>query len=268
MEALYFQKYGIHIKLSERDVFVCSGGSCDQGNTMEAPFDYARDVGVATEECCPYGDTINGADHSCGDGKCGTWWVDGVKIASWWKLTNQTEIDTAIREGPVCMSMAVPQSFMNYAGGVYHSLGAFDPIKGYHAIGCFGKNFTEGWIELRNSWGAQGWGEKSLSDHITGEEGWARVKADDAALELEYYKVIINGPIPEPQPTPSDCTRGAKVAVVLTAMMATESVGKILNAAMDTIGAIGKILHIKWLRRRGRFYFVQGSFYYLNPPNV
>lgn len=231
MEALYFQKYGKHIKLSERDLFFCSGGTCEQGLDMEGPLNYVQTHGIATEECCPYGDTINGIDHNCDDGKCIEWWVDGVKIASWLKLNTQAEIDAAIREGPLDAAMAVPQSFINYSGGTYHSLGLFDSIVGYHAIGCFGKNFTEGWIELRNSWGAQGWGEQSLSDHIAGEEGWARVKCDDAALELEFFKVIVNGPIPEP--TPSPCLRGNAIA-------------KIANAIL------------KFLGRRGRFY-------YLNP---
>lgn len=247
MEALYKQKYGKDLKLSERDGFFCSGGTCEQGNTMEDPLNYARDAGVATEECCPYGDVINGVDHKCGDGKCGEWWVNGVKIASWKKLNTQTEIDAAIREGPICMSMAVPQSFLNYAGGIYHSLGFFDSIAGYHAIGCFGKNFTEGWLELRNSWGAHGWGEQSLSNHIAGEEGWARVKCDDTALELEYYKIVINGPIAEPGPqsTPSPCWIGNHMAAMM-------------NWMIVATGVIGKNLHIQWLIRKGRFY-------YLNP---
>jgi len=235
MEALYFQKYGKQVKLSERDLFFCAGGTCDTGLEMEEPLDYVKEHGVATEECCPYGDTINGIDHKCGDGKCIEWWVDGVKIASWHKLNTQEEVDAAFREGPVDMAMAVPQSFINYTGGVYHSLGWFDMIVGYHCIGGFARNFTEKWDEIRNSWAAQGWGEKSLSDHIPGEEGWARVKNDDAKLELEYYKVVINGPIPEPEPepTPSDCTRGNTIA-------------KVMN-------------FIPWLLRR------KGRFYYLNP---
>ena len=202
MEALYKQKYGKDVKLSERDLFFCSGGKCEQGNTMEAPLDHAEDVGVATEDCLPYGDTINGVNHDCGDGRCGEWWVSGIKIASWRKLA-PAEIDEAIRRGPLFMSMAVPQSFMNYAGGIYHSLGLFDSIVGYHAIGCFGKNFEDGWIEGRNSWGATEWGEESVSNHIPGEEGWFRAKQDDPALELEFYEVEINGQIPEPKPPES-----------------------------------------------------------------
>lgn len=233
IEALYYMKYGKHVKLSEKDGFACTGASCSTGDTMENPLNYARDVGISTEKCCPYGDMIDGVDHPCGDGRCTEWWQDGVKIASWKKLSMQTDIDAAIREGPLFISMAVPQSFMNYASGIYHSLGEVDKIVGYHAIGCFGKNFTEGWLEVRNSWGAAGWGEKSLSDHIAGEEGWFRVKCDDAALELEYYKVVVDGPIPEPQPTPSPCARGNTVAKIMS-------------------------FFSRLLRRRGRFY-------YLNP---
>ena len=244
MEALYFQKYGKQVKLSERDLFFCSGGKCEEGNTMEAPLDHARDEGVATGECCPYGDVADGRDRDCGEGRCGEWWVEGVKIASWVKLNKQAEIDAAIREGPLFMSMAVPQSFMNYVGGVFHSLGVFDPIVGYHAIGCFGKDFDNRWIEVRNSWGPQGWGEESLSKHIPGERGWFRAQADDEALELEYYKVVINGPIPEPEPpTPSPCTVGNGVA-------------KLANKIIDAADWLGRRLHIKALRRRGRFYYL------------
>lgn len=235
MEALYKQKYNKDVKLSEKDGFACTGASCSSGDTMENPLNYARDVGIATEKCCPYGDMINGIDHACGDGKCGEWWIDGIKIASWEKLSTQTDIDTAIRKGPIFICMAVPQSLMNYVGGIYHSLGLFDSIIGYHAIGCFGKNFTDNWIEIRNSWGAQGWGEQSLSNHIEGEKGWFRAKSDDTALEFEYYRVEVNGsipePEPEPEPEPSPCKRGNTIA-------------KIMN-------------FIPWLlRRKGRFYYL------------
>lgn len=203
MEARYFQKYGKQVKLSEKDGFACTGASCNTGDTMEAPLNYARDVGIATEECCPYDDMKNGVDHPCGDGRCGEWWVSGVKIASWKKIS-ASEVDDAIRRGPLFMSMAVPQSFMNYAGGIYHSLGLFDVIAGYHAIGCFAKNFKELWVGARNSWGPDGWGEESLSNHIPGEQGWFRMDQNDPALELEFYEVEINGPIPEPKPEPED----------------------------------------------------------------
>lgn len=198
IEARYKQKYGKDVKLSERDLFFCSGGKCDQGNTMEAPLDHARDIGVATEECLPYGDTIQGVDHDCGDGRCGEWRISGVKIASWKKI-QASEVDEALRRGPLFMSMAVPQSFMNYAGGIYHSLGLFDIIAGYHAIGCFAKNFKELWVGARNSWGPDGWGEESPSNHIPGEQGWFRMEQNDPALELEFYEVEINGPIIEPE---------------------------------------------------------------------
>lgn len=230
IEALYKQKYGKDVKLSERDLFFCSGGRCDQGNTMEAPLDHAKNVGIATEECMPYGDTVNGVDHKCGDGRCGEWWVDGIKIASWMKLP-PTEVDATLREGPLFMSMAVPQSLMNYVSGIYHSLGVFDPIVGYHAVGCFGKNFEERWVEARNSWGAAGWGEESVSNHIPGERGWFRAEVDDAALELEYYKVVVDGEIPpEPKPTPSPCPVG--------------------NVAAKILSLVPRLL-----RRRGRFYY-------------
>lgn len=206
IEALYFQKYGKHVKLSERDLFFCSGGSCERGNTMEAPLNYARDTGVATEECCPYGDVSMGRNHYCGDGRCGSWYVDGVRIASWKRLTDPAEIDAAMRAGPVYLDMAVPQSFMNYTGGVYHSLGLNDRIIGYHAIGGFGKNFTRGWIEGRNSWSPNDWGEESLSNHIAGEKGWLRMQQNDARLEIGVYQVTIDGPIPPtPPPPPSPC---------------------------------------------------------------
>lgn len=228
IEARYFQKYSKQIKLSEKDLFFCSGGKCNDGNTMEAPLNYAQNNGIATEECCPYGNAASGTNSSCGDGRCGEWWVDGVKIASWQQLTTQAERDVAMREGPIFIAMAVYQSFMNYAGGIYHPLGDFDPIIGYHAVGCFGKNFTEGWIEVRNSWGVE-WGEQSLSNKY-GEEGWFRA-VDEPTIFCEYYRVEINGPIPEPEPQPSPCQRGNAVA-------------KIMN-------------FIPWiLGRRGRFYYL------------
>jgi hypothetical protein len=180
---------------------------------MEAPLNYARDTGVATEVCCPYGDVFQGVNHACGDGRCSNWYVDGVKIASWKLLSDPAEMDAAMRAGPVYLSMAVPQSFMNYNGGVYHSLGLGDPIIGYHAIAGFGKNFTQGWIECPNSWGSSGWGEESLSNHIPGEKGWFRMQQSDTALQINVYQVTIDGPIP-PQPTPPPTPCGFSTWVV------------------------------------------------------
>ncbi len=117
------------VDLSERDLFFCSLGTCNTGNTVEKTLDRAV-RGVAIEACCPYVDS----NALCGQGRCPEWWVDGEKLASWKVITNIQEMKNALQNGPLVGVMAVHESFLHYLDGAYESLGAEDPIVGYH---CF-----------------------------------------------------------------------------------------------------------------------------------
>jgi len=207
----------LDIDLSESDLFACSGGTCSGGNTVEATLNQALS-GVCLESCLPY----EPRDRSCGQDRCGEWWNTGKKLSSWKPVNNQGEMRARLDKGPLAGTMAVHQSFLNYLGGVYHSLGPSDPIVGYHMIAIVGYNDTLGAWLLRNSWGT-GWGMV----------GYCWIKYGDSEIDVEMYALEPDGPIPEPQPTPSPCKWGRGFA-------------KILNFFL-------------WLTRQ------KGRYYYMNP---
>ena len=213
---------GGKIDLSERHLFFCAGGGCNSGNTPEATFAQAL-KGVCLEECLPYGTASIGIDSACENGICSEWWTNGKKLASWMSITDIKEMKDLLDQGiALPTTMTVHQSFMNYVSGVYHSLGASDPIVGYHMICTVGYDDEKGAWLIRNSWGI-GWGEA----------GYVWIKYGDSEIDSTMYQLVLSNdqPDPTPGPTPSPCTRGALAA-------------KILN-------------FIPWLlRRKGRFFYM------------
>jgi len=154
---------------------------------MEAALNQALN-GVSLEQDCPY----DALDHPCGEGLAKDWWKRGKKLDSWFKFSGFSDIKELLEKGPLAATMAVHQSFMNYAGGIYHNLGAFDPIVGYHCICLAGNNDDEDYCIIRNSW-TRDWGE----------EGDARMKWSE--LDDAVFRVIPSDePIPEPEPEPED----------------------------------------------------------------
>jgi len=181
------------IDLSERDLFCCSGGFCELGNTMEAVLNQTRDVGTCTEDCCSY----DALDHFCGQGRCDNWWIDGKKVKIWNAITDTDKMKEALDSTPLVSTMEVHQSFMNYKSGVYHSLGVNDPILGGHCIAIVGYDDELGAWLVRNSWGTD-WGM----------DGYAWVQYGDSEIDTEMYLLIPDEEPPPPSPSPSPCQLG------------------------------------------------------------
>jgi C1A family cysteine protease len=198
----------LNIDLSERDLFSCSGGTCETGNTMNATLNQAM-KGVCLESCCPY----DGKDHLCGEGRCPDWQSNLDKLASWGVITSVTQMKSHLDKEPLCGTMAVHQSFLNYVSGVYHNLGDIDPIVGYHAIAVVGyDDELAAWL-LRNSWG-KGWGI----------EGYCWIAYGDSEIDTEMYQ--LNG-----TPTPSPCKIG-------------NSIVKTLNKVCTLLGRKGRFYYL------------------------
>ena len=183
------------IDLSEGDLFFCAGGYCTMGSSPERMLEQMKNVGVCTEQCCPYVDL----DRPCGYGRCENWWETGKKILSWKCITNieamKKELDT---NGPVATTMAVHTSFFSYKSGIYHSLPKDDPIEGYHEIACVGYDDSKQAWRIRNSWG-ENWGEK----------GYCWIAYGDSEIDIAMYSAEVDGDIPpQPGPTPSPCPLG------------------------------------------------------------
>lgn len=207
---------GISIKLSEKDLFFCSGGLCDYGNTMEAVLNQATDVGCASETCDSYVDH----DCFCGEGRCPDWASGGAKLKSWKPINSISEMKAALDVAPLVGVMDVHESFLHYQGGVYYNLGPQDPVMGGHCVTVVGYDDSIGAWLIRNSWGT-GWGE----------EGYCWIKYGDSNIDVCMYQLELDTNPPNPNPMPSPCKLGNGVA------------------------RLGN-LFAKLFRRKGRFYYL------------
>lgn len=188
----------IDADLSEKDLFFCSGGMCQLGNTMDNVLNRAL-KGVAIESCDPYVDV----DSLCGWGRCDNWWETGFKLDKWQAITKIEGMKNALNKAPLVGVMDVHESFLHYVDGVYHSLGTFDPIVGGHCIAIIGYDDEKGAWHLRNSWGT-GWGM----------QGYAWVQYGDSAIDDIMYSITLSANKPEPEPNPSPCTIGNGLAKI------------------------------------------------------
>ena len=179
------------IKLSEAHLFFCSGGTCDSGNYAEAVANQCLN-GVCLESCLPYADH----DQTCGEGICDNWWLTAKKLTSWKAITDVNQMKTLMLTQPLASTMEVHQSFFNYAGGVYQSLGPSDPVVGGHGVSGWGGSNIGSFWRFRNQWG--NWGENGNFRIKFGDSA-----IDDMMFQLTPSDVPVPAPGPEPGPGPS-----------------------------------------------------------------
>lgn len=236
------------IDYSEQDLGACSGSSCEQGSLMENILNTLM-TGICTEECLSY----KARTTACGEGRCAEWEKTGIKIKSWTKITNWEDMKIPLRKGPIVGTMAVHQSFTNYAGGLYKSQGIMDPIIGYHCICLDGFDESLNAVQLINSWSFWGMVIEGVAQH-------ALVDKDDSEISVESYLIELDGeipPQPEPGPTPSPCEKGNGIARRLNQSPTLRQYSKMINRVLNPF--------LWFLHRKGRFYSFAGRFYYLNP---
>jgi hypothetical protein len=156
------------VDLSEQQLLSCSYGGCDGGFTTTS-FDYARDSGLAREECMGYVQSVTSCDM------CPGWESDSFKIDSWDLVTtnplNTDAIKAALQIGPVATSITIYEDFFYYEDGVYeHVSGGY---QGLHALTIIGYDDSEqSWI-VKNSWGG-----------LWGKSGFGRIKWGAAFIGL------------------------------------------------------------------------------------
>jgi hypothetical protein len=171
------------IKLSERHLGSCSGTTCDMGNYADTVANQCL-KGVCLESCLPYIDQ----DTKCGAGICANWWLTAKKLASWKGITDINAMKILLQTQPLASTMEVPQSFMNYAGGVYKRLGATDPIVGGHGVSSWGGSNTGNYWRFRNQWGK-----------LWGIAGNFLIAYGECAIDDMMYQLVpSNEPVPAP----------------------------------------------------------------------
>jgi len=196
-EIRHKQLYGETISLSEQFLFTCSGGTCNNGNSVEATLDRAL-KGVCLESDLPYAQG-SGQDFACREGIKSGWAARAKMLKEWYSVTDKTKMRQLIAQMPMNTTMTVHQSLFNYVSGVYHNLGASDPIAGYHDVACTGLSDTKMAWEAGNSWGEE-WGEGGYFWIAFGDSGF-----DDEMYVLVPSNDPIPDPGPDPNPNPSPC---------------------------------------------------------------
>ncbi|MBN2055262.1 hypothetical protein JW905_10090 [bacterium] len=169
LESLMNIHYGnpaLDLDLSEEHLFMCSGGTCTTGNTIQSPAMYTVNSGVPDEACFPY----TASDQPCSN-SCPDWSDRAYKAVSWQQLSGDEGIKTALRVAPVISTFQVYEDFRYYMGGVYEYV--WGTLQGGHAIAIIGWNDEENsWI-VKNSWGTD-WGEL----------GWFRIKRGNCTIGI------------------------------------------------------------------------------------
>lgn len=196
--------------LSERDLFSCSGGSCENGNTMNGILNQTL-KGTCIESCCPY----DGVDHNCGDGRCVNYTL--MKCTKYTPTSGLENIKAALANGPLDATMTVYYSFFNYISGVYKHISG-EEVAGGHCICIVGYDDTKNAFILRNSWGTS-WGMS----------GYCYI--DYGELDSVMYSIT---PDTTPPPTP------VPLSVVITSPIAGASfkAGKRLTPKYTITGGV------------------------------
>jgi hypothetical protein len=151
------------VSFSEQQLVDCStsfGNHGCQGGLMDNAFQYYIDTkGACTEHEYPYTEVDTAAcQSSCVD-------VEGSRIKSFVQVADETDLATALAQGPVSVAVAVNTKFQNYKSGVFD-----DPMcwltQLNHGVLAVGSKGTA-WI-LKNSWGTT-WGEAGYMQIVKGK---------------------------------------------------------------------------------------------------
>ena len=152
-----------NIDLSEQSIVSCAYQDdpqhygCEGGWYFEA-FNYVKKLKIPFESCFPY-ETKNGqCENRCDTPEYEITLNDFTSYNGLWQYDFTTaDLKGALQDGPLCISMAVPNDFFKYTGGIYDYKGLkMNNVS--HAILLVGYDDTLQCFKAKNSWGTD-WGE-------------------------------------------------------------------------------------------------------------
>ena len=180
------------LRLSVAQAFFCAGGSCASGLYVPALLNWLQANGVCPESYLPFDANVAaGNDEACNTGVLPGWQNYLYKISSWTELDDINDIRQALMSGSLIAVFAVHQSFFNYVSGVYKSLGASDPIAGYHCVVNLGIHDSIQAYDGENSW-----------DVTWGEAGFFQIAYGESEFDNAGWKVVPVLPPPNPPAPP------------------------------------------------------------------
>jgi C1A family cysteine protease len=175
--------------LSEQTLVSCAVGGCSGGWYWDA-LNYIYKEGVGPESCYPY----TGAGGDCQDRCVNPDFLLKIRefTASpgrWGEDISADDLKEALQEGPLCVSMRVPDdgtfTGSGYTGGVYDYDGGFISWeKNGHSVLLVGYDDRDQCFKAKNSWGTR-WGEN----------GYFRIAYDDVTDDVKFgsYGVSASG---------------------------------------------------------------------------
>lgn len=160
---------GVNVTLSVQYLLSCDTGDagCD-GGFVDNAWLFLEDVGVPSEECCPYHhdgtlEAVVGNADSCPAGCADGSPASVTRVSSAYAVSRPGDADAMMWElaknGPIHAAFFVFSDFISYKGGTYFRTPAAD-LQGAHSVRILGwgvdKEGVEYWL-VANSWGVD-WG--------------------------------------------------------------------------------------------------------------
>ena len=175
-----FVLQNVVVSLSKQQPFFCSGGTCENGNTVENVLNFLMNTGAPLSQDCPYV-SGNGQDEPCGFGLAPDWALRGYTLSSWSYANDTVSMKKALQKAPIVTTMDVYASFFNYVSGVYSPL-PNDILEGGHCIEVVGCSDLNGYWLSKNSWGT-GWGMS----------GYFEIAYNTCNFDQQMYVLVPNG---------------------------------------------------------------------------
>jgi hypothetical protein len=160
------------IDLSEMAVFMCGGWGCLSGWDNQNACSYLANSGAPDELCWPYVPHDSPCSNSCYNQTLRT-----AKINDYGFIFGEEAYKTCVTIAPIMATMNVYEDFESYDSGIYeHVWGDYVGAHSICIIGYDTSGYEPYWI-VKNSWGADDWGEA----------GFAKIKMGECAIETGGY---------------------------------------------------------------------------------